>query len=178
MRRWLPRVAVLVFVAVVIIWAATNREQLDPAAIDSWIRDLGILGPVVFALLYIAATVAFLPGLIFSLLGGALFGPVWGSLINLVAATLGASLAFVVARYLVQDWAAEKAGGRLRRMITGVESEAGPACAAVPVQPDQLRARPHPHSARHLYADVVYLHGARRRRFHMAGACRQRGAGG
>ncbi len=123
MRRWLPRVAVLVFVAVVIIWAATNREQLDPAAIDSWIRDLGILGPVVFALLYIAATVAFLPGLIFSLLGGALFGPVWGSLINLVAATLGASLAFVVARYLVQDWAAEKAGGRLRRMITGVESE-------------------------------------------------------
>jgi rhodanese-related sulfurtransferase len=46
-----------------------------------------------------------------------------GSLWNLLGATLGATLAFVVARYAVGDWVERKAGGLLKRIIAGVDAE-------------------------------------------------------
>ena len=55
--------------------------------------------------------------------GGALFGPFWGSLWNLAGATLGATFAFLVARYIAGDWVARKAGGLLKRIIDGVDAE-------------------------------------------------------
>jgi rhodanese-related sulfurtransferase/membrane protein DedA with SNARE-associated domain len=55
--------------------------------------------------------------------GGALFGPVWGTLWNLTGATLGASLAFLIARYLGADWVARRAGPRLSRLNDGVAAE-------------------------------------------------------
>ena len=58
-----------------------------------------------------------------ALAGGALFGPLWGTLYNLTGATIGATLAFLVARYLASDWVARKSHGRLKRLIEGVESE-------------------------------------------------------
>ena len=45
----------------------------------------------------------FLPGSVLTLAGGALFGPVRGTLNNLAGATLGAVLAFLLARYLADD---------------------------------------------------------------------------
>ena len=65
----------------------------------------------------------FLPGSIFGLAGGALFGPLWGTVVDLVGGTLGAALAFLAARYLAADWVARRAGGRLRRVVEGVEAE-------------------------------------------------------
>jgi uncharacterized membrane protein YdjX (TVP38/TMEM64 family)/rhodanese-related sulfurtransferase len=73
--------------------------------------------------LYTVATVAFAPGSIITLAGGALFGPLWGSILNLTGATLGATLSFLVARYLAGDWVAGKAGGLLKRLIEGVDAE-------------------------------------------------------
>jgi uncharacterized membrane protein YdjX (TVP38/TMEM64 family) len=70
-----------------------------------------------------AGTVAFLPGSLFALVGGALFGPVWGAILNLLGATIGAGIAFLVARCLAGDWVAQKAAGRLKRLISGVEAE-------------------------------------------------------
>jgi uncharacterized membrane protein YdjX (TVP38/TMEM64 family) len=55
--------------------------------------------------------------------GGALFGPVWGTLWNLIGATSGATLAFMIARYVASDWVAARAGERLARLIRGVEEE-------------------------------------------------------
>ena len=54
---------------------------------------------------------------------GALFGPLWGTVVNLVGGTLGAALAFLAARYLAADWVARRAGGRLRQVVEGVEAE-------------------------------------------------------
>jgi uncharacterized membrane protein YdjX (TVP38/TMEM64 family)/rhodanese-related sulfurtransferase len=79
--------------------------------------------PLAFVLFYAAGTVLFLPGSLFALVGGVLFGPAWGSLLNLGAATLGATLAFVAARYLAADWVARRTGGRLKRIVVGVEAE-------------------------------------------------------
>lgn len=56
-------------------------------------------------------------------MGGALFGPVWGTLWNLLGALLGATLAFLIARGIGAEWVAQRLGGRLRRLVEGVEAE-------------------------------------------------------
>jgi uncharacterized membrane protein YdjX (TVP38/TMEM64 family) len=68
---------------------------------------------------YALAKVLFVPGSAFSLAGGALFGPLWGTIWNLTGATIGASLAFLIARYLAHDWVPKKAAS------ASVESCAG-----------------------------------------------------
>lgn len=122
-RQVLPRIVLLSGLAAVTIWAAANRDRLDLAALDAWLSDLGFWAPLAYLGLYAVGTIAFLPGALFALAGGALFGPVWGSLLNLVGATIGASLAFLVARYLAGAWVAARTGGRLKRLVEGVEAE-------------------------------------------------------
>jgi uncharacterized membrane protein YdjX (TVP38/TMEM64 family) len=121
--RFAPRILLLLGIVAAIAWAAVNRDQLDIEAFDAWLSGLGLLAPLAYLALYAAGTVAFLPGALFALAGGALFGPVWGSLLNLVGATIGASLAFLIARYLAGDLVAARTGGRLKRLIDGVEAE-------------------------------------------------------
>ena len=103
--------------------ALLYRDHLDAAALETWVNGAGAAGPLAFMALYALATLLFFPGSVVTLAGGALFGPVWGSLYNLTGATLGAALAFLLARYLASDWIERKTGGRLRRLKQGVESE-------------------------------------------------------
>ena len=119
----LPRILLAAGIAGVIVWALLNSNQLDPAMLDAWLASFGVLGPLVYVILYAIGTVAFVPGSLFALAGGVLFGPVWGSVLNLAGATLGASLAFLTARYLAGDWASRKAGGSLKKFVSGVEAE-------------------------------------------------------
>jgi uncharacterized membrane protein YdjX (TVP38/TMEM64 family) len=99
------------------------RERLSIELLTDWVSQLGVLAPLVFIACYAIATVFFLPGLLFTLAGGALFGPVYGTLYNLAGATLGATLAFLTSRYIAQDWAAQRAGSRLRSLVESVENE-------------------------------------------------------
>jgi uncharacterized membrane protein YdjX (TVP38/TMEM64 family)/rhodanese-related sulfurtransferase len=102
---------------------AFNRDRLDLEALDASLSALGLWAPVAYLGLYAAGAVAFLPGSLFSLAGGALFGPVWGTVLNLSGATIGASIAFLIARYIAGGWVERTAGGRLKRLIGGVEAE-------------------------------------------------------
>ncbi len=67
-----------------------------------WVKGLGPLGPLVFIAGYVLATVAFVPGVLLTLAAGAIFGLVPGVAYVFVAATLGASAAFLVGRYLAR----------------------------------------------------------------------------
>ena len=122
-RRLLPRLALVLLLVAAVGWAAFHRDQINLATLDAWLASLGVWAPVGYVVLYALATVAFVPGAIFSLAGGALFGPIWGTVWNLTGATLGATLAFLVARYIAGDWVARKAGGLLKRLIDGVDAE-------------------------------------------------------
>jgi uncharacterized membrane protein YdjX (TVP38/TMEM64 family)/rhodanese-related sulfurtransferase len=117
------RLILLLLVAVAISAVALNRDKLDPALLDAWLEGLGVLAPLAYVALYAIGTVLFAPGSLFALAGGAMFGPVWGTLLNLTGATIGAGIAFLIARYLAGDWVAQKTGGRLKRLIQGVEAE-------------------------------------------------------
>lgn len=117
------RVAVGLLLAIGIAVALIYRDYINLATLDNWVSDAGPLAPLWFVLAYAAATVLFAPGSILTLAGGALFGPLLGTLYNLTGATLGAALAFLIARYLAGNWVANRAGGRLQHMIDGVEKE-------------------------------------------------------
>lgn len=77
----------------------------------NWISLLGPWGLVLFAILYIIATVSLLPGFVLTLGAGALFGVVWGSILVSLSSISGASLAFLIGRYLARDWAEKKIRG-------------------------------------------------------------------
>jgi uncharacterized membrane protein YdjX (TVP38/TMEM64 family)/rhodanese-related sulfurtransferase len=122
-RTVLPRLALGLTILAATFLLAFNRDRLDPALIENAVRNLGFWAPVVHVVLFALGTILFVPGALFGLAGGALFGPVWGTLVNLVGATLGATAAFLVARYLAAGWVRRKAGGRLERLVAGVEAE-------------------------------------------------------
>lgn len=117
--RWL--LGLVLVTAVGVAW--TMRGQLDAAALQAWVEAAGPAGPLLFMALYAIATVLFLPGTVLTLVGGALFGPLWGTLWNLTGATMGAALAFLIARHLGADWVVRHAGPRLQRINDGVASE-------------------------------------------------------
>lgn len=121
-RHWL-RILLLLGLVAGIALAVAWRDQFDAAALETWIHEAGIIAPLLFILVYAVAAVLFLPGTVATLAGGALFGPVLGTLYNLIGATLGATLAFLIARYLASDWITRKAGGRVKQLISGVEHE-------------------------------------------------------
>jgi len=117
------RVLLLLVLIAGVAAAVMYRDQFDPAALQRWVSTAGVAAPLLFMLIYAVAAVLFLPGSVLTLAGGALFGPVLGTFYNLTGATLGAVLAFLVARYLASDWVARRAGGRLKQLIIGVEAE-------------------------------------------------------
>lgn len=99
------------------------REEIGFGAITTFVDSLGIWAPIAFVLLFGVAAVVFFPGAVFGLAGGALFGPFWGTALNVVGGTVGAILAFLIARYAASDWVARRTGGKLKELIDGVESE-------------------------------------------------------
>ena len=119
----LARIAFALALAAALVWAILHREMFDAAAIEGWVDGLGFWAPAVFIVLWVLWAVLFLPGAIIGLAGGALFGPVWGVLWTLTGATLGASVAFLAARFVASDWVAARAGGRLKTLLDGVEAE-------------------------------------------------------
>jgi uncharacterized membrane protein YdjX (TVP38/TMEM64 family)/rhodanese-related sulfurtransferase len=123
LRAALPRLLLGLLVAVPAVWLALRRDSVDPALIETTIHDLGLWAPLGHIAIFALGTIFFIPGVIFGLVGGALFGPLWGTILNLAGATLGATAAFLVARYVGADWVRRKAGRRLDRLITGVEAE-------------------------------------------------------
>jgi uncharacterized membrane protein YdjX (TVP38/TMEM64 family) len=68
-----------------------------------WIAAMGPLGMAVYVGLYIVAVVAAVPGLPISIAGAAIFGAFKGVVLVSIGSTLGASLAFLTARYLARD---------------------------------------------------------------------------
>jgi len=117
------RITLFTLLILGIALAFVYRDQFNTVALENYVKEAGMLGPIIFMLLYIIGTVFFFPGSLLTLAGGALFGPVWGTLYNLSAASIGAIFSFMAARYLAHDWVEKKTGGRLKALKQGVEAE-------------------------------------------------------
>ena len=102
MQKAIPRLVISLVFAAIALLLALNRDRLDPAVLETTIRDLGLLAPVAHVVLFALGTVVFVPGTLFGVAGGMLFGPVWGTLLNLLGATFGATAAFLLARFVAR----------------------------------------------------------------------------
>jgi len=100
--RWKWVVYVAVGVAIVLALKYFHVQDLLKQALD-WIGKLGPWGPILFIGIYVVATVLFIPGSVLTLGAGAVFGVVLGSVCVSISATLGATAAFLVGRYLARD---------------------------------------------------------------------------
>src|SRR5215510_3384490 len=105
--RWKWVLYVVAAVALVFAVKYFHVQDLLQAALD-WIGKLGPWGPVIFVALYVVATVLFVPGSVLTLGAGAVFGVVLGSVCVSISATLGATAAFLVGRYLARNAIARK----------------------------------------------------------------------
>jgi uncharacterized membrane protein YdjX (TVP38/TMEM64 family) len=72
-------------------------------AFYDWVQGQGVTGAIWYGVVYVVCTVLFVPGTPLSLGAGALYGPFWGTVLVSLASTLGAGLAFLVARYVARD---------------------------------------------------------------------------
>lgn len=107
-RRKLPFFLALAALAALLLFARELHpaEKLQQAL--HWISVSGWVGVILFVLLYIVACVLFLPGSVLTLGAGTIFGLGKGIVISSVSATLGATAAFLVGRYLARDWVARR----------------------------------------------------------------------
>lgn len=76
---------------------------------NAWVESRGALGVVVFGLVYIVGTVLMMPGGVLTIAAGLAFG-LWAFPLVVVAASIGAALAFLVARYLARDRLVQRYG--------------------------------------------------------------------
>ncbi|MGH7476298.1 MAG: TVP38/TMEM64 family protein [Longimicrobiales bacterium] len=76
--------------------------------------------PLIFIGMYTMAAALALPGSVLTLAGGAVFGLWPGVAYNLIGATLGATLAFLLARWLGRGFVAERLGGRVAELDRAV----------------------------------------------------------
>lgn len=106
--RWPIGVGLVAFVLV------TFGRQLAHAipSVISRMDSLGPWAPVLFILGYAVAAVVLIPGSFITLAAGAVFGVWRGTLLVLVGATLGASAAFLISRYVARDLVARRLAGR------------------------------------------------------------------
>jgi uncharacterized membrane protein YdjX (TVP38/TMEM64 family) len=80
----------------------------------AWVDGLGVWGPIVFVVGYAVAVVAFIPGSVLTLAAGAIFGIGKGTALVFVAAVLGSTAAFLVARYAARSWVEHRIEGDSR----------------------------------------------------------------
>ena len=130
-RKLLLIVAVAVLIGAFFVFDLGRFFSLDfvknqQAVIEAYRAVQPVLTAGIFFAVYVAVTGLSLPGAaIMTLAAGAVFGVLWGTVIVSFASTLGATLAFLVSRFVLRDWVQGKFGDKLKAINTGMEKEGG-----------------------------------------------------
>jgi len=104
------------------------KNQMAVETLERLLRQHVKTDPIgsglVFFLVYVAVTGLSLPGAaVMTLIAGAIFGLLWGTVIVSFASTLGATLAFLASRFLLREWVQGKFGDKLKPINDGVARE-------------------------------------------------------
>ncbi|MFQ1757417.1 FAD-dependent oxidoreductase [Aeromonas veronii] len=98
--------------------------QAQQAAVAQWVDSHFVSASLLFVLIYVLSTALSLPGASLLTLGGsAVFGVAWGLLLVSFASSIGATLAFLSARFLLRDWVERRFGDKLATFQSGMAKE-------------------------------------------------------
>jgi uncharacterized membrane protein YdjX (TVP38/TMEM64 family) len=100
--------------AIVLVLALTG--SLSASRVRDWVEGFGLAGPLVFIAVSASLTVVLFPGPVLAAASGLLFGTAVGTPVSIASATLGATMAFCVARWWAHDAVVALAGPRLRAL--------------------------------------------------------------
>ena len=128
-KRW-ALLAVLVLAVAAFFALGLSRYlslefiKSEQGRLEAWRAANPLTAALTFFAIYIATTALSLPGAtLLTLTAGAIFGLGWGSLIASVAASIGATLAFLIARVVLRDWVQARFGDRLAAINDGVRKD-------------------------------------------------------
>lgn len=99
---WKPVVFIFIVIALFLVMNGIGFGE-DLTDLQHWIASLGLWGPIAFFFIYLGAVIATIPGTIFGVIAGALFGSLSGVILISISSTVGASITFLIARYLARD---------------------------------------------------------------------------
>lgn len=107
-----------------IAWRTGLVEKIkDVEAMQEFFKSYGFLGYLIFILVFIASCVFMLPGSMLTIIAGIAFGPLFGGVVSLIGATLGATAAFLVSKYVARGMIEDKIGKNemFKKIDDGVE---------------------------------------------------------
>lgn len=122
----------LVVVALVTLWFSLDLSQwltlenakAQQVTLNDYIIENATTASLVFFIGYVVMTALSLPGAaVASLLGAALFGFWWALVLVSFASSIGATLAFLVSRFMLRDWVQAKFGNKLDTINRGIEKD-------------------------------------------------------
>jgi uncharacterized membrane protein YdjX (TVP38/TMEM64 family) len=116
-------VALVAFIAaaIYVVRFTHVKDLLARDVLGNLLETVGFWAPVVFMLIYTVGVCLFVPGILLTVLGAAIFGPYWGFLYVWMGAMAGASVAFWIGRTLGRDFAASLIGERLKKYDDAIE---------------------------------------------------------
>jgi uncharacterized membrane protein YdjX (TVP38/TMEM64 family) len=123
--------AVMLIGGAVVFLAAGGHRLLDWQTLSGyrdawqgWITEHRLVGALGFIAIYVSVTALSIPGATaLTLIGGSLFGLVQGTMLVSAASVVGATLAMLVARYLLRDFAEARLGPTMTKLNDGVERD-------------------------------------------------------
>ncbi|SEA97207.1 FAD-dependent oxidoreductase [Marinobacterium iners] len=105
-------------------WLTLEGLKSGLGQFEQWRSQFPLLMAGGFFLLYVVVTALSLPGAaVMTVAAGALFGLLQGTLLVSFASTIGATLAFLVSRYLLRDAVQQRFGSRLAAINRGIERD-------------------------------------------------------
>lgn len=131
----MPRIRLLIIAALIILlgigfwlnlhqFITLENFQARQAELNAWVTADTLQAASTFFLIYVAVTAVNIPGAaIMTLIGGALFGLIQGAIIVSFASTIGATLAFLLSRYLLRDFVEKRFSGAVQRVNKGIEAD-------------------------------------------------------
>lgn len=116
LRFGLLAILVIGLFATFLVVGAPSRDR-----IAAFVGSAGPAAPVMFVLLYVAASVLVVPGAVLTVAAGVLFGTAFGTVLAVVGASLGAAAAFEIGRWLGREQVERVAGERISRFDDWLE---------------------------------------------------------
>lgn len=100
MNTWVRLVLLTVFLAGVYLVGRMSgfTEQLTVEGIRESMRQAGIGGFLVFVVTFCVGQLLYIPGFVFVMVSGLAYGPIWGSVASMIAATISVAVSFVIVR--------------------------------------------------------------------------------